>query len=86
MQFSFAGRNFVALRGHWGADFECGFVFVYSSCDGAGKRRLWAEVMAKMEEFGGENWCVLGNFNEVTCLAERKRVGNNGWTTKMEDV
>lgn len=82
---SFIGTNFIGLIGRWGNDFECAILFVYSPCDGAGKRRMWVEILERMKEFGGQNWCVAGDFNEVTSPAERKGVGVSGWTSDMEE-
>lgn len=46
---------------------------------------MWAKIIERMEEVGGGNWCVTGDFNEVLCPTGRKGVGINGWTTEMED-
>lgn len=81
----FGGSNFIGMKGCWGLDFECSFVFVYAPCDAAGKRQLWADIIEKMAEMGGENWCVVGDFNEVKCSAERRGLGSTFHTTEMVD-
>lgn len=61
----FGGNHFVGLKGRWGIDFECAMIFVYAPCDVVGKKRLWGDILASMEDIGGMNWCVAGDFNEA---------------------
>lgn len=39
------------------------------------KRVTWAHLVRVRGWFLGDTWCVLGDFNAVICLAERKGVG-----------
>jgi hypothetical protein len=49
-------------------------VIVYSKCDLVAKRVLWADLLATKITLGGGNWCILGDFNSVTCGDERSGV------------
>jgi hypothetical protein len=47
-------------------------VNVYSSCDLLAERRLWGNLIMSKQGFGGNAWCVLGDFNAVLHYDERR--------------
>jgi hypothetical protein len=76
--FSFMGEGFVGVCLEWGVlKNTCYVVNVYSKCDLASKRRLWSNIFMSKAGFGGGNWCVVGDFNAVLSLEERKGSNEN---------
>lgn len=76
----FNGANFLGIEGWWGKDrVKVSMVNVYFPCDLRGKRLMWEEIASQMEIRGGEKWCILGDFNSIKDVSERKGVdGYNG--------
>ncbi|GKV17381.1 hypothetical protein SLEP1_g27896 [Rubroshorea leprosula] len=59
------GDNFIGIFGFWGvANTPVYIINIYSPCDLAGKRALWAALKILILENGG-NWCLMGDFNAV---------------------
>jgi hypothetical protein len=71
--FSFSGESFlgVCLKVEFDQSL-CFVVNVYSKCDLNGKKRLWNDLVMSKGGFGGESWCVVGDFNAVRDASERR--------------
>jgi hypothetical protein len=64
---------------------ECVFVDVYAPYEDQGKRKLWEDILSFMRNSRVKLWCLLGDFNAVLSMNERK--GINVWTrgSKIRD-
>jgi exonuclease III len=70
--FSFIGEGFVGVCIEWGPQKTiCIIVNVYSKCDIASKRNLWANLINCKRGLGDGRWCVVGDFNAVCKMEER---------------
>jgi len=47
-------------------------VNVYSKCSITDKREMWEKLLSLKESFGGDVWCVAGDFNSVLHESERR--------------
>lgn len=57
---------------------------VYAKSSIADKRRLWGELVMSKRGFGGDVWCMLGDFN-VVCYPSKTR-GIGGVQEAGDDV
>lgn len=81
---SFQGNGFIRVTGEWGINrVELTLVNVYAPCEGERKQQLWTDLIDVMQARGGELWCVMGDFNSVLSLEERKGAPGG---TYAEDV
>jgi hypothetical protein len=48
------------------------FINIYSPCNLAGKKKLWADLLALKHQSGGGEWCLGGDFNAILRSSERK--------------
>ncbi|XP_020233376.1 uncharacterized protein LOC109813582 [Cajanus cajan] len=78
--FTFSGTGFHGVCLQWGVDaYRCVVVNVYSPCQLADKRWLWEDIIMSKRGFGSCLWCIVGDFNTVRRLNERKGgIGNYG--------
>jgi hypothetical protein len=73
--FSFAGEGFVGVCLEWGVMKEvCFIVNIYAKCDLSSKRRMWNNLVLLKRGLGGGKWCVMGDFNSVSRMEERRRL------------
>jgi exonuclease III len=73
--FSLVGEGFVCVCFEWGVDKKkCFVVNVYSKCDLPAKKRLWDNLVLVKNTFGDGLWCVIGDFNAVSCSGERRGI------------
>lgn len=63
----------------------CHLVNVYSPCTLEGKRRVWRDLVMSKRGFGGEAWCVAGDFNAVSHRSERKGLNNQVWLNEIDE-
>ncbi|KAK2423798.1 hypothetical protein QL285_034226 [Trifolium repens] len=84
--FSFIGDGFVGVCLEWGTPKTiCIIVNVYSKCDIGSKRNLWHKLISCKRGLGDGRWCIVGDFNAVTCMEERVgSVLTDGRTTTTE--
>ncbi|MCH80013.1 LINE-1 reverse transcriptase like, partial [Trifolium medium] len=76
--FSFSGDGFVGVcLDLVEKQVRCGVINVYAKCNLVDKRRLWSDILMTTRGFGGVVWCVVGDFNSVIDLTERRGVGSN---------
>ncbi|GAU16879.1 hypothetical protein TSUD_368280 [Trifolium subterraneum] len=62
--FSFVGPSFIGTCFEWGvSSVQCFVVNVYSKCALSDKRIMWDKLINFKLAFGGEAWCVVGDFN-----------------------
>jgi exonuclease III len=76
--FTFVGSGFVGVcleTLQTGTRF-C-VVNVYSKCSLMDKRNLWGGLLMSKRGFGGCSWCIVGDFNSVREMNERRGVGSN---------
>jgi hypothetical protein len=73
--FTFMGDGFVGVCLDLLLDNRrCYIVNVYASCHIRDKRRLWNDICMSKRGFGDGLWCVVGDFNSVRNVTERKGV------------
>ncbi|MCI39703.1 hypothetical protein A2U01_0060935, partial [Trifolium medium] len=53
---------------------RCFIVNVYSKGSLAEKRTTWRRLVHLKDYLGGENWCVVGDFNSVLSTIERRGI------------
>jgi hypothetical protein len=71
--FSFSGCGFVGVCLDVVQDqSRCYILNVYAKCNLTDKRRLWSEILMSKRGFGGERWCIVGDFNSVRDRGERR--------------
>lgn len=58
------------------------FVNIYAPCSTLAKRGVWAELLVLKQNLGEGEWCIVGDFNAITCAAERK--GRSGASYAVE--
>ncbi|MCH79404.1 LINE-1 reverse transcriptase like [Trifolium medium] len=87
--FTFVGEGFVGVCLEWGASKTiCFVVNIYAKCDLPSKRRLWDNLLMSKRGFGGDKWCVAGDFNSVCSREDRRGVSQEGsvnLTTEMRE-
>ncbi|MCH85435.1 cytochrome P450, partial [Trifolium medium] len=70
---SFSGSGFVGVCLDWGVSkIRCFMVNVYSKCSLAEKKAMWSRLLHLRDYLGGDNWCVVGDFNSVLSTSERR--------------
>jgi hypothetical protein len=71
---SFHGLGYLGVCLEWGVNKKlCMIVNIYSHCDLLSKKKLWVELLVAKHVEVAELWCVLGDFNSVRNVEERKR-------------
>jgi hypothetical protein len=76
--FSFTGDGFVGVcLDLVDQEARCCVINVYSKCNLRDKRRLWQEVLMTRRGFGEIAWCIVGDFNSVISVNERRGVGSS---------
>ncbi|WJX28141.1 hypothetical protein P8452_16895 [Trifolium repens] len=74
--FTFIGDGFVGVcLDTVDESKRCFIVNVYAKCNIRAKRQLWRDIIMSKRGFGGDLWCVLGDFNSVRSCDERRGVG-----------
>ncbi|XP_058774728.1 uncharacterized protein LOC131649000 [Vicia villosa] len=76
----------IWVEGVWGKEKRKVIIInVYAPCNGRRKRELWVELKARLTEKQGVCVCVLGDFNAVRDVEERKGSNENNRREEMED-
>jgi hypothetical protein len=71
----------------WGVlKHKCIVVNVYSKCDLATKRKLWERLVLARRNLGRGAWCILGDFNTVGDMDERRGVHLAGSGTNNLEI
>ncbi|XP_058742529.1 uncharacterized protein LOC131615027 [Vicia villosa] len=84
LNYSFLGKGFVGININWkGVGYN--LVNVYAACNRAKRLLTWDLLLSKKRSRGGEEWCVVGDFNEVLRREERIGEGVNRFTKGMEE-
>jgi hypothetical protein len=90
--FTFVGDGFVEVcLNVVNENRRCFVVNVYAKCNLLDKRRLWGDILMSKGGFGGDLWCVAGDFNSVREPTERRGVrntslgGRSGEMTEFND-
>jgi hypothetical protein len=73
--FSFFGEGFLGVCLDWGVIPQRIFLInIYSKCDLSAKRVLWSDILSLKRNHVGGEWCILGDFNSVRSIQERRGV------------
>ncbi|XP_057432092.1 uncharacterized protein LOC130724838 [Lotus japonicus] len=79
------GSSFISLRGVWGENsLSCVITNIYSPCSLKEKRIQWSEVVALRSTSPLLAWCVVGDFNSVRPLAERRGVSTSSYASRRD--
>ncbi|KAK2413305.1 hypothetical protein QL285_036031 [Trifolium repens] len=74
--YSFSGEGFVGVFFNIIEEQRGCFVLnVYAKCDVQAKRSMWECILMSKRGFGGDLWCVVGDFNSVRVVEERRGLG-----------
>ncbi|XP_058732979.1 uncharacterized protein LOC131604562 [Vicia villosa] len=74
LNFSFIGKGYVGINFLWKGVVH-NLVNVYALCSVAERRVLWRSLLERKRKSGNEEWCVVGDFNEIVRREERKGEG-----------
>lgn len=86
VRYHFSGVGFIGLCALvQGSNMVCHLVNVYSPCTLEGKRRVWQDLVMSKRGFGGEAWCMAGDFNAVSHRSERKGLNNQVWLNEIDE-
>lgn len=73
VHYHFSGPKFVGICASLKrTGLRCHLVNIYSSCSLDGKRHLSGDLLMTRRGFGGDAWCLVGDFNAVISRSERK--------------
>jgi exonuclease III len=73
---SFQGSGYLGVILEWGLKKEkCLLLNVYAPCNIHLKKVLWVDLLVALQVYTAEFKCVLGDFNSIRSLDERKGVG-----------
>ncbi|XP_058776661.1 uncharacterized protein LOC131650982 [Vicia villosa] len=84
VNFSFVGKGFVGINILW-KDKGYNLVNVYALCSVLERRLVWTSLLHKKQLIGQEEWCIVGDFNEVLRADERIGEGGSKHARGMED-
>jgi hypothetical protein len=85
--FTFVGVGFVGVCLNLvNENRRCYVVNVYAKCNLVDKRRLWGEITMSKEGFGGDLWCVAGDFNAVREPTERRGVSTTALGSRSGEM
>jgi len=82
------GKGFIMTKGEYKREGNnqlvgVAIINVYSSCVTIEKYTLWEEITRIIASDKNLGWCLLGDFNAVRNISERKCVGN-GYVNRNE--
>jgi hypothetical protein len=90
--FTFIRNGFVGVCLYLLAEGRrCYVVNVYTKCTLQDKRRMWGEILMSKGGFSDDLWCILGDFNSVRDISERRGVrthlqgGRNGEMVEFDE-
>ncbi|XP_058761236.1 uncharacterized protein LOC131634588 [Vicia villosa] len=70
VNYIFRGHDFIGINiRREGLIYN--LVNIYAPCSGVSRRVLWKELLDRRSKGGNEEWCLGGDFNEVTSREER---------------
>ncbi|KAK2356246.1 hypothetical protein QL285_093594 [Trifolium repens] len=73
--FSFSGEGFIGVFLNIIEEQRSCFVLnVYAKCDFNAKKKMWDCILMSKRGFRGDLWCVVGDFNSVREVEERRGV------------
>lgn len=84
INYSFKGVGYVGININWkGVDYN--LVNIYAPCSVVDRRVIWSSLLDRRRKGGGNEWCLVGDFNKVTSI--EKKVGDNALFNRrgMED-
>lgn len=71
ISLNFSGVGYVGISVTYN-NTEVYVINVYALCSTSAKRRVWEDLLKLKQNIGRGEWCLVGDFNAVTCVAERK--------------
>jgi len=87
VNYTFLGEGFVGVSLEWGVLRQrCVIINVYAKCDTESKRRLWERLTLARHNIGEGWWCILGDFNAVADVDQRRGVNDNASPNQMVDM
>ncbi|XP_058726795.1 uncharacterized protein LOC131598187 [Vicia villosa] len=87
LNYSFIGKGFVGINFVW-KGVCCNVVNVYAPCNELERRLVWKSLLERKINHGSEEWCVVGDFNEIVRKEERMGEGsfyNTRGMTEFQD-
>ncbi|XP_058762540.1 uncharacterized protein LOC131635919 [Vicia villosa] len=70
LNYSFKALGYVGINVWWKS--TCvNLVNIYAPCNAVARRDLWKSLVDRRNNCGGEEWCLGGDFNEITSREER---------------
>ncbi|XP_058748334.1 uncharacterized protein LOC131621305 [Vicia villosa] len=84
VNFSFRGKGFVGINIEWKGKIY-NLINVYAPCNRKDRGLVWLELLALKNRRGPEDWCIVGDFNEVLNGEERLDVSSNRDRLGMEE-
>lgn len=83
---TFVGNGFLGVKGLWGEQkTQCLICNIYSPQEISGKRQLLADLLQMRNNERSVAWCLVGDFNSVRFVEERKGVSSQQFTREMKD-
>lgn len=84
--FYFSGNRFLGVCLEWGSKKQrCFVVNIYTPCNLAGKWLLWENLKMSKMGYGKGLWCVVGDYNAITRMCEKRGLGSQIPRQEMED-
>lgn len=80
-------KGFILIIGEYksesgGLGVEVAIINVYGPCSNTRKNILWDEIENVKLRQNCSVWCVLGDFNSIKSVNERRGIGNRGVNSK----
>ncbi|XP_058750420.1 uncharacterized protein LOC131623430 [Vicia villosa] len=70
LNYSFRGEGYVGVNFFWKGDCY-NIVNVYAPCSSVERRQVWRSLVERKNKSVNEEWCVVGDFNEIVGREER---------------
>lgn len=68
--YNFSGVGYVGINITWKGN-SVNLVNIYAPYSVTARRDLWKDLVERKNKYGNDEWCLGGDFNEVTCREER---------------
>jgi mannosylglycoprotein endo-beta-mannosidase len=65
---------------------KCFVINVYAKCNIRDKKSLWSNILMSKEGFGDGLWCVVGDFNSVRDVHERRGVNSSSISGRSNEI
>lgn len=68
--FSLRGVGFMGINILWKSIYV-NLVNIYAPCNAVSRRDIWKDLLARKNKSSNVEWCIGGDFNEVTSREEQ---------------